>query len=259
MKNGTFCWSEYGTTDVTEAKAFYGKLFGWTFQDFPMGPGEEVYTMQSLKGKRVGGFYAMPTGPGGRKPPIFWLPYILVQSVDRTVAHIKKAGGMLYKGPMDAGGMGRMAIFQDPTGAAFALWQPLQRSKGDAFFTGAPGAVCWHDLNTPDPKAAEKFYAKVFGWKQKNQDYGGNVYYMQTLNGKGIGGIWPHMAPGSKPGWVTHWEVKSCAQTVTKAKKLGARVVMGPIPVPGGPIFAILQDPQDAVLGLVEFRGKRLG
>ena len=88
-----------------------------------------------------------------------------------------------------------------------------------------------------------------------NQDFGGNAYYQQTLGGKGICGIWPFMAKGSKPGWVTHWQVTDCEKTAAKAKKLGGRVLMGPMPVPGGPIFAILQDPQGAVLGIIEPRG----
>ena len=29
---GTFCWTDLGTTDVDGAKAFYGDLFGWTFE-----------------------------------------------------------------------------------------------------------------------------------------------------------------------------------------------------------------------------------
>ena len=37
---GSFCWIELGTTDQNAAKAFYGSLFGWTVNDFPMGLGQ---------------------------------------------------------------------------------------------------------------------------------------------------------------------------------------------------------------------------
>ena len=128
MKPGTFCWIELGTTNVKKAKAFYKGLFGWTFQDIPMGDGEQ-YTFLSIKKKPVGGFYPLPSGKKAGKLPVFWLPYILVDHVERTVARIEKAGGTLFKGPMQVMDMGDMAILQDPTGAAFALWHPLAKGE----------------------------------------------------------------------------------------------------------------------------------
>ena len=37
-KPGTFCWVELATSDGEAAKSFYTQLFGWTFEDHPMGP-----------------------------------------------------------------------------------------------------------------------------------------------------------------------------------------------------------------------------
>lgn len=37
-KPGAFSWVELTTTDQNAAKAFYTSLFGWTLQEFPMGP-----------------------------------------------------------------------------------------------------------------------------------------------------------------------------------------------------------------------------
>jgi len=47
---GSFCWFELGTNNQPAAVAFYQKLFGWTVQDSPMGPGE-VYSMFKLNGE----------------------------------------------------------------------------------------------------------------------------------------------------------------------------------------------------------------
>jgi len=58
-KHGTFSWMELATTDAAAAKKFYGELFGWKFDDMPMGP-DEVYTMANLgEGKVVGALYKM--------------------------------------------------------------------------------------------------------------------------------------------------------------------------------------------------------
>jgi predicted enzyme related to lactoylglutathione lyase len=36
FKHGKFSWNELITTDVEGARAFYGKLFGWQYDGFPM-------------------------------------------------------------------------------------------------------------------------------------------------------------------------------------------------------------------------------
>ena len=33
---GQFCWVELSTNDTAAAKAFYGELFGWTYDEMPM-------------------------------------------------------------------------------------------------------------------------------------------------------------------------------------------------------------------------------
>ena len=45
---GTFSWIELATTDQTAAKDFYAKIFGWSSQDFPIGP-NGVYTIFQAK------------------------------------------------------------------------------------------------------------------------------------------------------------------------------------------------------------------
>src|SRR6516225_8952722 len=55
---GSFCWIELGTTDQNAAKTFYTSLFGWTVQDFPMGPGQS-YSMFNLDNRNVGGGYTL--------------------------------------------------------------------------------------------------------------------------------------------------------------------------------------------------------
>ena len=40
---GTFCWPELATTDAESAKALYGALFGWTFDDQSRGGRHDVH------------------------------------------------------------------------------------------------------------------------------------------------------------------------------------------------------------------------
>jgi uncharacterized protein len=49
---GTPCWADLQTTDTDGAKAFYGGLFGWIFDDQPM-PQGPTYSMGRIDGRSV--------------------------------------------------------------------------------------------------------------------------------------------------------------------------------------------------------------
>jgi uncharacterized protein len=250
-KPGEYCWTDLGTTNVISAKKFYRGIFGWKTKDFPMGMGDAKYTIATVDGKDACAFYPMSDDQKKMKIPPFWLPYISVKSVDDTVKKAKAARGKVISAPMDLKPRGRMAILQDPTGATVAIWQAGTR-KG-AGIDDMPGTVCWHDLNTPKPPAAGKFYTKVFGWKTVDQKFGANNYHLFQLGKEAVCGMWPTMMKKLPPSWVTYWQVADCAKTVAKVKRLGGLVLMGTTPVPGMGRFAIVKDPQGAALGVLEF------
>lgn len=120
---GELCWNELSTPDVKAAKEFYGKLFGWEFEDHDMG--DMTYTMVKVKGKRAcAGFWAIPKEMQGQIPPN-WMSYISVENVEKSLEQAVKLGAKVMKPASDAGTFGRFAIIVDPTGAAFALWQNI--------------------------------------------------------------------------------------------------------------------------------------
>ncbi len=247
---GEFCWADLGTPDLAATKKFYSKIFGWKSFDNDMGP-NGVYSMQQLEKKNICAIHTAGDPMAGKKKP-FWMPYIAVKSVDQSLKKAKTAGATIHMGAHDVPGAGRMAILSDPTGASFAIWEA--RGSIGTQLKQLPGTVCWHDLSTPDRAGAIKFYSKVFGWKVQIQDFSGNAYYLLKLAGKraGLGGIWPQPLPGSDPAWFTYCVVKSCARTVTQAKRLGGKVVLGPITVPKTCTFAIIEDPQGAAFGALQ-------
>jgi predicted enzyme related to lactoylglutathione lyase len=109
----TFVHMELNTSDPKAAKQFYKAVFGWEYQDMPMPEG--VYTM--VQG--IGGItqHPMPDAPSS------WLGYVGVDSVERTVAKVEKAGGNVVMGRTEIPGMGCFAVFTDPQGAPFAIWE----------------------------------------------------------------------------------------------------------------------------------------
>src|ERR1700753_1115341 len=89
---GSFCGIELGTTDQEAAKAFYTKLFGWTVQDFPMGP-NSFYSMFSLDSRNTGATYTLNPEQTGEGVPPHWMLYIATESADHTAQTAGQSGG----------------------------------------------------------------------------------------------------------------------------------------------------------------------
>ena len=60
-----------------------------------------------------------------------WNTYVWVESADETAAKVRDAGGSVVMEPFDVMDAGRMAVFADPEGAAFCVWQ-AKRAQGRA-------------------------------------------------------------------------------------------------------------------------------
>jgi len=247
---GTFCWIELGTTDQNAAKEFYGSLFGWTANDFPMGPGG-VYTMFQLQGRDCAAGYTLNPEMRKRGVPPHWMLYIATANADETAAKAAKAGGTVVVEPFDVMDFGRMAVIQDPAGTMFSVWQPL--SHTGTRITAVPGTLCWADLSTPDQAGAAKFYGEVFGWKLlPGEDASG---YLHIDNGgQPIGGVPPaqYRNPNVPPHWLLYFFVEDCNASTAQAKEAGAQIHMGPMTVERVGHMSVLADPQGATFALFQ-------
>ena len=237
--------------DVGRAKKFYTELFGWGFNDNPMGP-DMVYTMLTLDGKEVGASYQMTSEMASQGVQPHWLSYALVDSADESAAKARELGATLIKEPFDVMDVGRMAVVQDPTGAVFAIWQ-AGTHKGAAV-VNVPNSLCWNELATPDTSKAGDFYTGLFGWDQNVQDMGG-MSYTSFMNGdRPAGGMYsptPEMGE-IPPNWLAYFAVDDTDAKLQKANELGATTIVPPMDIPGTGRFAVIQDPQGAVFGIIK-------
>lgn len=244
---GEFCWIELATTDQNAAKAFYGKLFGWTFVNQPIGPGE-VYMMFQLEGRDVAAAYTLDPKRHLGVPP-HWMVYVATADADATARRTAELGGKVEASPFDVMDFGRMAVLTDPTGAALSVWQAkTHRGMG---IHNQPGAFCWGQLNTNDTARAEAFYTALFGWTAKTGSDATMTYTEWLLGGAPIGGMmaFPKGAQ-APPYWLTHFEVADCDATAARAFSLGAKTYVPPTDIPGAGRFAVLADPQGATFAL---------
>ena len=250
-KPGTFCWVELATSDGEAAKKFYTELFGWSFNDNPMGP-DMVYTMLQKDGKDVGGLYKLMPDMTAQGIPPNWLSYVSTANADESAAKAREVGGTIMQEPIDVATHGRMAVIQDPTGAVFALWQARTHSGSGIY--NLPGSFCWNELATTDTAKAGEFYSNFLGWGKDVQNFGPMEYTMFTNGDKPAGGMYkmPPEMGNIPPHWLVYFAVEDCDASAEKATNLGATMMAPPSDIPGIGRFAIVIDPQGAAFAIIK-------
>jgi predicted enzyme related to lactoylglutathione lyase len=185
--------------DPEAGVAFYRGLFGWDFEDVmpPESPGK--YFIARKRGRDVA---AVGSQPEGGPPMAVWNTYIWVESADETASKVADAGGRVVMAPFDISSAGRMAVFTDPEGAAFCVWQAGEH-KG-AQLVNESGSLNFNGLNTRNVEGAKSFYGAVFGWETLDIG-GGAAAAMWRLPGygdyleKGDPGLRARMAGSGAP------------------------------------------------------------
>jgi predicted enzyme related to lactoylglutathione lyase len=247
---GRFVWHELLTTDTKAAGAFFSKIIGWKTQ--PWG-NDQSYTLFVSGGRQLAGLMALPEEAKKMGAPPNWLTYIGTPDVDDTARLATSLGATVLKAPEDIPGAGRFAVLQDPQGATFGIYKSAQAAGPDA--VPAVGDFSWHELATTDAKTAFSFYQRLFGWEETSaMDMGEmGVYQMfgQSKQGRTLGGLFnkPSQMPGP-PAWVAYIKVPDARKSADAIKKAGAKVINGPMEVPGGDWIAQGMDQQGAMFAV---------
>jgi predicted enzyme related to lactoylglutathione lyase len=246
---GRFVWHELLTTDPKAAVAFYTEVVGWKTQPWQDGN----YTMWLASQGPLGGTMTLPDEAKKMGAPPHWIGNVDVADVDRSVADAKKAGGRTLVEPRDIPEVGRFAVIADPQGAVIQVFKPKQAMQPhDAT---KPGEFCWGELITSDHEAAFRFYAGLFGWEKISDFDMGPMgkYLIYGRGGKQMGGMFTKSAEMKMPpSWLYYTQVTNLDDAVARAKSKGAKLMNGPMEVPGGARIAQLMDPQGAAFALHE-------
>ena len=241
-------WIDLSTKDPAAAREFYSKLFGWKAEP-EKGPEAGGYAIAKLGAQDVAGI----GGQQDPNAPSAWMVYIGTRDVDATAKKIEAEGGKVVAPPFDVMDAGRMAVFQDPTGAFIAAWQP--KTMNGFGVQRKAGAFSWAELNARGIDKDKQFYKKVFGWGQKDSPMGeGQGDYTDfKLGDESIaGGMEMNpMVPKEVPSyWMAYFAARDVDQAHKKAVELGGKELVPPSDFPGGR-FSILSDPQGATFGLM--------
>ncbi len=269
---GVPCWIDTSQPDPQAAVDFYSGLFGWEFEDV-MPPGSEgQYFSARIRGGDVA---AVSSQPEGAPPAAMWNTYIWVDSADETASRVRDAGGSVVMEPFDVMDAGRMAVFADPEGAVFSVWQANEH-RG-ARIVNEHGSLNFNDLNTRDAEGAKSFYGSVFGWETLVLDGGfqmwtlpGYAEYLerdnpdlrkQAAEAGAPDGFMDVVAslipiPDEQPDTPAHWGVTFAVDDAdaiaTKATELGGTVILPPMDAPWVRM-TVIADPQGAMFTASKF------
>jgi predicted enzyme related to lactoylglutathione lyase len=245
-------WVDLSSANPEAARDYYSKLFGWQVEVAP-DPQYGGYAMAKLGGTDVAGI-----GPKqSPDAPSAWMIYIGTGDAEKLAQSVQAAGGTVVAPPFDVGDQGRMAVFQDPTGAFISAWQPGQMS---GFLSGAPNTLAWSELNARGIEKAVPFYASVFGWTAKTSEMGEGAppYTEFQVDGESVAGgqEMSPMVPAEVPSyWMAYFGVGDVDATYKKALDAGGQEVLPPQDFPGGR-FAIVGDPEGATFGLLKMAAR---
>jgi predicted enzyme related to lactoylglutathione lyase len=262
---GVPCWVDTSQPDPEAAVDFYSGLFGWEFEDVMPPDSDGRYFIARIRGGDVA---AVGSLPEAAPPSAVWNTYVWVQSADEAAAKVGEAGGKVLMAPFDVLDAGRMAVFTDPEGAVFSVWQ-ARRHKG-ARIVNEHGAVNFNGLNTGDVDGAKRFYGAVFGWRTLMLDGGAEMWilpgYGDHLEQSRPGLREQTVAFGAPPEFVDvvaninrlgedrqdaapHWDVTFAVDdadaTAEKAAQLGGLVLVPPFDAPWVRM-TVITDPQGA-------------
>lgn len=110
----TLVWNELQTRDVEAARAFYSRVFGWTYETDANG-----YVSCSQDGRSQAGMMQMDETWGDIPPN--WAVYFLTEDVEAMAERVTELDGNLLVPPTPAGEIGKFAVVQDPQGAVFSI------------------------------------------------------------------------------------------------------------------------------------------
>jgi predicted enzyme related to lactoylglutathione lyase len=252
--HGTFSWVENATSDQDGAKSFYSALFGWDYDDSPIGDGV-YYSMAKLGSAYVAAISPQMENERSMGVPPHWNSYITVDDVDAVSARVEELGGTLHAPPFDVMEVGRMSALSDPTGAVVYLWQAKQHIG--AGLVNAPGAFCWNELGTRDPDVAQQFWTGLLGWDFERIDAGPIDIWSIRNAGRTNGNLrrmGDETPPDVPPHWLVYFAVESIDASAETVGGAGGATILPKTAAGGENLFAVFSDPAGAVFGVFEGR-----
>jgi uncharacterized protein len=246
---GQIVWHDLATDDVDGMKAFYGDLFGWTFDEIQ---GDDVvYHVIRHGGEAIGGMVDVDDGEADATSSR-WLTLMSVDDVDTAMDRIETNGGTVRVGPRNNPTRGELALVEDSEGAVFVLLRsvqgdPTRRTLDDV----GVGEWLWTELWARDRDEAIAFYGALVGYDVELPTAGeSGEYRVFVADGQPQAGVnqipWPEVLPN----WLPYVRVNDPAAIAARVEELGGTVLIPPVAQVRNGTAALLMDPSGAAFAV---------
>ena len=154
MKENAFIWADLSSYQPEKTKSFYENVFNWKYY-------ETVNYLTAYKGsKETVGLYQTPMKFQEMKMPSFWMSYIQVDDVLKTVEKAKALGAIIELIDAD-NSFGGVALIRDILGAGFTVYDGSQlnsRTKSEE------NTLIFNELHVSNASKSIGFYENLFDW-----------------------------------------------------------------------------------------------
>ncbi|MFI5530931.1 VOC family protein [Kitasatospora sp. NPDC051853] len=121
----------------------------------------------------------------------------------------------------------------------------------------SPGAPCWFEHSSADPRAAERYYGELFGWTGEADPRPEAMgYSVMHLDGAPVAGVVGLVAEGQPTAWSVSLAAEDVDAAAEAAQAAGGQLLAGPTEALDLGRFAVVADPAGAVFGI--WHGRRL-
>jgi uncharacterized protein len=124
---GSMVWVDLTVADAEEVRDFYREVVGWQAEPLDMGGYSDFVMKLPATGEAVAG--VCHARGANADLPSTWLMYVVVASLDGSLARCLGRGGRVIAGPKTMGAQGRYAVIADPAGAVVALFEPADAGE----------------------------------------------------------------------------------------------------------------------------------
>ena len=182
-------WVEIGTADIPAAVAFYGEL-------------SAGHMKTSDRRRAATASFARTARPRGsrhrrsdrRRARHIWAVYLATDDVTDTAHKVEANGGKVILAPLDVMGQGMMAVFTDPAGAYFSVWQPGAHVGSELL--GEPGSLGLRaEFTRRTSRRSNRSTPRFSGWTTKESTMGPEPYTLVSVGGTQVAGFSRHRAP----------------------------------------------------------------
>lgn len=210
MQENKFIWADLSSYQPEKIKHFYETVFDWKYYK------ESQYLIAYKGNKEIVGLYETPSKFQAIKMPSFWMSYVQVESVLKTVEKAKLLGGIIELVNLE-NSIGKVALIRDTLGAGFTVYEGNQLNSRTI---SEENTLIFNELHVSDCKKAMEFYRNLFNWNfQKAGNFSFDVFCNSSKEKVAIVNQLNNLIKGKYEYWVCTFGVKNLKLTTEKIKK----------------------------------------